>query len=286
MKKLYTVLFLLISLIPAAWAQHASCCTKPSEVSQTFAMLVSTDKKFVLDHANPLPYKHQSEVGQMITFKTPDGQAGNGYELKAIKKTNNYLFVYQEWWGLNDHIKKEAESYYNDLKQEVNVIAVDLYDGKVAANRENAMKYVQAVKPARLENIIKGAQTYAGPQAKIASVGWCFGGMWSLQSAIITGKQNVGCVMFYGMPEKDVNRLKTLNSDVLGFFATEKMISEEVVKQFDANMKQAGKKLTYKIYDAPHAFANPSNPDYNKQFATETHQQAVKYFMGKFKLKA
>lgn len=286
MKKLFTLIGLLAATIPAILAQHTSCCTKPSAVSQTFAMLVKSDKGFVSSHAAPLPYTHKSEVGKMITFKTPDGQTGNGYELKAAKKTNNYLFVYQEWWGLNDHIKKEAESYYNDLKQEVNVIAVDLYDGKVAATREEAMTYVQAVKPERLENIIKGVQTYAGPQAKIASIGWCFGGMWSLQSAIITGKQTVGCIMFYGMPEKDVNRLKTLNSDVLGFFATEKNISPEVVKQFDANMKQAGKKLTYKIYDAPHAFANPSNPQFNQEFAAETHQRAVKYLSEKFKGKA
>ncbi len=92
--------------------------------------------------------------------------------------------------------------------------------------------------------------------------------------------------MFYGMPEKDVNRLKMLNTDVLGFFATEKNISPEVVKQFEANMKQAGKKLTYKIYPAEHAFANPSNPKFNPEFAAETHQRAVDYFTRKFKIKS
>ena len=286
MKKLFTFCFLLFLGFNTAFAQHTGCCSKPSTVSQTFAMLVKTDKAFVAGHQSPLPYSHKSQVAKIITFKTPDGQTGRGYELRAAKKSNNYLFVYQEWWGLNDHIKKEAESYYNDLKQEVNVIAVDLYDGKVATNREEAMKYVQAVQPTRLENIIKGAQAYAGPQAKIASIGWCFGGMWSLQSAIITGKQAIGCVMFYGMPEKDINRLKHLNTDVLGFFATEKNISPEVVKQFDANMKQAGKKLTYKIYNAEHAFANPSNPQYHKEYAAETHQKAVSYLTEKFKLKS
>lgn len=285
MKKLYILLPVFFILVQVSFAQQMSCCTKPSTVSQTFAMLVKTDKAFVSSHESPLPYVHKTAAGRMITFKTPDGQTGNGYELKAAKKSDNYLFVYQEWWGLNDHIKKEAESYYNDLKQEVNVIAVDLYDGKVASNSQEAMQYVQAVKPERLENIIKGAQAYAGPQARIASIGWCFGGMWSLQSAIITGKQAVGCVLFYGMPEKDINRLKLLQTDVLGFFATEKNISPDVVKQFAANMKQAGKKLTYKIYDAEHAFANPSNPRYHKEYAAETHQWAVKYLGEKFKVK-
>ncbi len=94
MKKLFTILCLFIATIPAVLAQHASCCTKPSAVSQTFALLVKSDKNFVAKHENPLPYTHRSAVGKMITFKTPDGQTGNGYELKAAKKTNNYLFVY------------------------------------------------------------------------------------------------------------------------------------------------------------------------------------------------
>jgi len=46
-------------------------------------------------------------------------------------------FVFQEWWGLNDNIKREAETLYNDLGN-VNVIALDMYDGKVATAREDA----------------------------------------------------------------------------------------------------------------------------------------------------
>jgi len=42
-------------------------------------------------------------------------------------------------------------------------------------------------------------------------------------------------VLFNGMPEKDINQLKTLNSDVLGFFARERNISPEIIKQFDSN---------------------------------------------------
>jgi carboxymethylenebutenolidase len=249
-----------------------------------FAML-TTDKQFVSGHESPRPYVHVSAVGKMITFKTPDGTTGRGYELKPAKKSNKYLFVFQEWWGLNDHIKKEAESYFNDLG-EVNVIALDLYDGKVATSSEEAVKLVQAVKPERAEAIIKGAQEYAGKKAEIATIGWCFGGSWALQSAIITGKQTVGCVMFYGMPEKNVERLKTLNSDVLGFFAgQEKNINPEVVKEFEANMKAAGKKIRTRIYDAEHAFANPSNPNYHQKFAAETHRLAASYLRDRFDLK-
>jgi carboxymethylenebutenolidase len=80
---------------------------------------------------------------------------------------------------------------------EVNVLALDLYDGMVADNRDSAMKYIQAVNTVRLENIIKGAIAYAGEDARIFTIGWCFGGMWSLQASILAGKQGAGelCTM-------------------------------------------------------------------------------------------
>ncbi|MFZ4543550.1 MAG: dienelactone hydrolase family protein [Saprospiraceae bacterium] len=134
----------------------------------------------------------------------------------------------------------------------------------------------------RLENIIKGAVDFSGKKASIANVGWCFGGAWSLRSALLCGKQNVGTVMYYGMPVKDVEKLKELNSDVLGLFATEDYISKKVIEEFAANMKKADKVLNYRIFDAAHAFANPSNPKYDEANAKEAYQLAITYLKGKF----
>ena len=75
---------------------------------------------------------------------------------------------------------------------------------------------MQSVKSERAEAIIKGVLFHVGNKANIATIGWCFGGAWSLRSAILGGKQTVGSVMYYGMPVSDVNELKKLNSDVLG----------------------------------------------------------------------
>ena len=70
------------------------------------------------------------------------------------------------------------------------------------------------------------------------------------------------------------------------FFAgREKNINPAVVKQFEADMKAAGKKVKTKIYDAEHAFANPSNPNYHREYAAETHQLAVTYLKDCFDLK-
>lgn len=245
--------------------------------------VLAASKDFQNLHAAPKRIHFVSAAGEMIKFSTPDGKEAGGFFLKSKKKSDKWLLVYQEWWGLNDNIKQQAEQFYTDLK-DVNVLAVDMYDGQVATEPAKAGELMKNADQARLESIMKGALTYAGPSAKIASVGWCFGGMLSLKSAILEGKKAVGCVMYYGRPEQDVAKLKTLDTDVLGIFGTrDKGITPEMVSQFEANMKTAGEKLTVKNYDAEHGFANPSNPVYNKDAAEDAYKLALGYLKDKLK---
>lgn len=236
---------------------------------------------FAAFHPSPIQIKFDGQ-GEMINFPTADGNPAQGYLIKANANTAQWLFVYQEWWGLNDQIKQMAEKFYEDLGGKVNVIALDMYDGKVTSNPQEAGQFMQSAKEERLELIIEGARKLAGSDAKIANVGWCFGGAWSLKSALLIGEQNIGSVMYYGMPVRDVEKLKTLNSDVLGLFATEQYISKEIIEEFAINMDKAGKKLTYKIFPAVHGFANPSNPKYDPEATKEAYAMALGYLKGKF----
>lgn len=253
---------------------YVSCFT--SEIMDQFKAEAST-ASFAMMHDNPLAYTVADPLGKPVSFKAADGTTAMGYEIRSKKKSNKWLFVIQEWWGLNDYIKKESETFYNDLG-DVNVIALDLYDGKIAATADSAMKLIQSAKTERLESIIKGAIAYAGTDAKIYTVGWCFGGMWSLQSTLLAGKQAAGCVMYYGRPENNIEKLKTLNCDVIGFFGNkDRSPSPEVVNKFEADMQTAGKKLISHKYDAGHGFANPSNPVFNKEAAADAHAKAVAF---------
>jgi len=236
-------------------------------------------------HKNPLPYVYADQKGQMISFPTPDGKEGSAYFVKAKKKkSNKYLLVIQEWWGLNDYIKNESDWYWGELGKDANVIAVDMYDGKVAATADSASKLVRSVNNERLFNIIKGAIAYAGTAAEIYTVGWCFGGAWSLQASITAGAQGKGCIMFYGRPETNVERLKLLNADVIGFFGNkDKSPSPEMVDAFEKNMLAAGKNLETNRYDAGHGFANPSNPNFNKEATEDARKKAVAFLKKKMK---
>ncbi|WP_229728657.1 dienelactone hydrolase family protein [Hymenobacter glacieicola] len=286
MKKLWTLCAALLSVVSMASAQTLSCCAKPAaaqNATEVFAMLASNED-FSGGHDAPLPFTYQG-TGEMVEFKTTDGQSSKAFEIKSNVRSDKYLLVIHEWWGLNDHIKQEAARFAKELPG-VNVIALDLYDGQVATDADQAGKLMQGVKTERAQAIINGALLHAGPRAQVASIGWCFGGGWSIQTALLAGPKAKGCVAYYGMPEKDVAKLKTLNTDVLFVFAKQdKWINQEVVSQFEKDMAAAKKGLTVKAYDADHAFANPSNPKYSKTFAEDAHAASVAYLKKNLKLK-
>ncbi len=244
--------------------------------------LDAANPHFVKLHENPVYYKLENPMGKMITFKAEGGDA-QGYFIKAKKKTDKWLLVIQEFWGLNDYIKKESDVFYNELG-DVNVLALDMYDGKVSANRDTAAMYMRQSTSQRLENIIKGGIAYSGSQAKIYTVGWCFGGGWSLQSALLAGKQAAGCVMYYGRPETNIERLKGLNCDVIGFFGNKDQgIKPEAVNKFEEDMKTAGKQIAIYRYEAGHGFANPSNPSYDKAATEDAHVKAIAFLKERMK---
>lgn len=282
MRKVFALLTVLGMLIITARAQQKSCCS--ISICDKNAVLAMNDD-FAKGHLNPLPYKHEQGKGAMITFATPDGKTANAYYIKATKKSKKFVFVFHEWWGLNDYIKKESDHIYTDLG-EVNVLAIDLYDGQVGTVREEAQKLMSGMKAERTESIIKGAFAFAGKKAQVATLGWCSGGSWSLQAAMIGGRQVKACVMYYGMPEMDINKLKTLHTDVLGIFAEkDQHINVELVKSFEVKMKEAGKSIVVYNYVAEHAFANPSNPQYNQQATADAWIKASAYLRKNLRLK-
>jgi len=256
-----------------------NCCY---DTNKLFADM-GNSAEFRGEHEVPDEINFIPQQGHMINFKTPDGIDANAFLIEADQPTNNWLIVIHEWWGLNDHIKQESEKIWKDVRN-INIIALDMYDGNVADNREDAASFMQGLTKERAYSIINGVMNYIGKDAKLVTIGWCFGGGWSLQTAIEGGNRTIGCVMYYGMPEEDIARLKLLNSDVLGIFAAEETwISPEVVAKFEENMSKANKPLEVQSYKADHAFANPSSSRYKEKPAQDAYRVTLDYLNEKFK---
>ena len=288
MKKAIYVLFsvlLTASLISWNWTKTQHPTVEKAEVIECLNMetqqayqLEAGTPAFAAMHLSPMVVNPENLLGKMMSFDAADGKPANAYFIAAKKKSNKYLIVIQEWWGLNENIKMEADKYYTDLG-DVNVIAVDMYDGKLAATPDSAMKLMRGADMGRMTAIMQGAIKYAGSKASIYSVGWCFGGMWSLQTAILAGPQAKGSVMYYGRPETNMDKLKSIQCDIIGFFGNlDQSPSPTMVNDFEKNMKEAGKNLSVNRYQAGHGFANPSNPSYNAAAKEDSYAKAIAFF--------
>ena len=260
--------------------ENKACCSIDEFTKFT------SDKGFVNKHSNPLAFDFTPKYGEMSEVEVEGEKAVNVFMVKSKKPTGKYLFVFHEWWGLNDYVKQEAEKYYKDFDCKINVIAIDLYDGNVATTREEAQKYMQAVDNQRAMSVIEGVTNYSKEKAteetsqplQVATIGWCFGGAWSLQGSIIAKEYAKATVMYYGMPEEDIERIKMINSPVLGIYANkDKWITPEVMKEFEKAMKEAGKTIIIKGYEADHAFANPSAPAYTETAAKEARKETIQF---------
>ena len=270
-------LILFLAIFFFACGSETPDNSKSAEDMAQFA----NDKEFKEAHETPEKIDFKG-TGKMITFETADGKPGNGYAIIKDLSSKKALFVIHEWWGLNDHIKQEADRLFSELDN-VNVIALDLYDGKVTDKPDDAGKIMGSVKEERLNAIINGALAYVGKDAKVGTIGWCFGGGWSLKSSILAGEQGAGCVIYYGMPVLEPAKLAPIKADVLGLFAKKDgWITPEVVNKFEAAMKAIGKNVKTKQFDAEHAFANPSSPRYHEASAQEANADALAFLKERF----
>ncbi len=287
MRKLFVILTFAI-LATGAYAQE-SCCspsgkqdkatTSTKTSGDAVAMFASNadDPNFVAAHLAPKPVAPVNGRGAMIELTLADRSKASAFFVRANTKSNKWLIVFHEWWGLNDYIKNEAEKYAEAFPN-LNVLALDLYDGQVTANPDTAAILIKGVKTERSMKIIEAAKKHVGAAAEVATLGWCFGGGMSMQAAIIFGKQAKACVMYYGMPEMDAKKLKNLTAPLLGIFAEkDSWINRDVINGFDKVYRTFKRKYEIKWFDAVHAFANPSNPEHNSTMAAEAEELSMKF---------
>jgi len=181
------------------------------------------------------------------------------------------IVVIHEWWGLNANIEHWADRLASAGWA---AIAVDLYSGTVATTPDEAMKAMKAVDETKAAATISAALELAKTDPRIratkrAVIGWCFGGGWSMQTALAHPELD-GAIIYYGQLETDPAKLAAIKGKVLGVFANkDRGIPPAVVDRFEAALAQAKVPAEIHQYDAEHAFANPSNPRYDETSAAD-----------------
>jgi carboxymethylenebutenolidase len=239
------------------------------------------------EHKDDAPVKNAASAlnqsdevtGEQVTYATVNGTEVTGYLAKPQEGENHPgIIVIHEWWGLNDNIRmmtdKLAEEGYTAL-------AVDLYYGKVADSPDSAQVYAGSVNQQEAISNLTQAYNYLSEQGakKVGTIGWCFGGGWSLQTALAHPEKIDATVIYYGRLVTDAQELKKLEMPVLGIFGgKDQGIPPKTVKEFESTLNEVGVANTIHIYeDAGHAFANPSGTRYVREAAEDAWQKTVAF---------
>lgn len=246
-------------LVPLALVACSSSSSPPSSVpAQTGAV---DEAAFKAMHEPPTagPAKRNGETIELA--------GGKAYlSLPAGKGPFKAIVVIHEWWGLNANIEHWADRLAGTGWA---ALAVDLYGGVVATDRDTAMSTMKAVDDTKAKAVIAAAIEFLAKDPRVmapkrAVIGWCFGGGWSLQTALAHPELD-GAIIYYGQLETDAAKLAAIKARVLGIFGTKDSgIPPDKVNQFEAALKQAGVRAEIRQYEADHAFANPSNPKYDQ----------------------
>ena len=195
----------------------------------------------------------EASKGMMITESTSAGKGVSAYFAKADNAAAPVVILIHEWWGLNDNIKAMAE----DIRATgFHALAIDLFNGSVATDRDQARAQTRAVKSdeagATISHWVRWAK--AAGNGKTATLGWCFGGGWSLNAAL---KNDLNAaVIYYGRVAADTDELAKLQAPLLGHFGTlYKSINPEMVGAFQQRLRAVGKQdlLTTHWYTVGHA---------------------------------
>ncbi|HEX8829920.1 MAG TPA: dienelactone hydrolase family protein [Longimicrobium sp.] len=251
-------------------------------------------------HVNAMSHEHAAETpaanasaaaprvpvtGQEVSYGTVGGRETRGYMAFPTSAGANAalpgVLMIHEWWGLNENVRMMARRLAGEGYR---VLAVDMYGGQVATTPEQArqaMMQVMQNRPGGIENLRAAADFLRGRgAAKVGVIGWCFGGGWSLQTALQLGDKTDAAAVYYGQPVTDRAELQKLNDPLIGFFGTaDTGIPVATVRQMEQEMKSLGKNVEFHYYEgAAHAFANPSGQSYNEAAASDSWRRTVSFF--------
>ena len=196
------------------------------------------------------------------------------------------LILIHEFWGLNDNIRDFADRF---AAEGYAALAVDLYDGKVAATREEASAMAGEVRanmdPAfdNLRDAVAWLEEQNFIDGELAAVGWCFGGGWAYQMAANNLDVDAS-VIYYGQVDPD-HDFADMRAHILGHFGEEdRSITVDTVNEFRANLETAnGEHEVYLYPNAGHGFANEDNSDaYNEEPAELAWQRTIEFLRQRF----
>jgi carboxymethylenebutenolidase len=197
----------------------------------------------------------------MITFKRLDGKDCPAFYVEpAAREHAPAVVVIQEWWGLNDQIKGEAQRLAGAGYR---ALVPDLYRGKLGLDAKEAEHLMSTLDfgDAATQDIRGAVQYLKQTSSKVAVMGFCMGGALTVLSAVNVPEADA-FVTWYGYPPLDYVDATKIKVPLMGHWATDDAYFPiQQVGQLEEKLKKANVKHEFHRYKAKHAFANQAHKE-------------------------
>jgi carboxymethylenebutenolidase len=200
----------------------------------------------------------------MVQFPT-NGTTTDGYLAVPESGAGPGVIVFQEWWGLVDHIKDVCDRL---AASGFTALAPDMYHGDCTTDPDEAGRLMMALDVPKAAADAAGAIAYLQAHAacsgdRVGVMGFCLGGQLALYSACENSATTGACVNYYGVHPNIRPDVAALDCPVLGLFAErDGFVTGDVVESLAASLRDADKSFDFKTYpDVDHAFFNDTRPD-------------------------
>ena len=204
------------------------------------------------------------DTGQVSLYVAGDEQAPRG------------VLILHEWWGVKPHNETWAERLAKALDCQAAV--VDLYDGRVTDDVEQASAWMRDIDQAVAESKLRAALDWLSrPERRIGVYGCSFGGREAMAAALLAPVRVDATVVAYCRMETDVESLRRLEGPVLAIYAEQERGWPGKQRDFEAAMTAAGKQTESLSYDAAHGFSNPESPRYDEAADEDSWNQIVAF---------
>jgi carboxymethylenebutenolidase len=216
-------------------------------------------------------------MGGMVSFAS-NGATASGHLARPEGDAGPGVIVLQEFWGLNDQIKKVAERF---AREGFVALAPDVYRGRIPQSRDEAAKLLMALNIPQAEKDLRGAVDHLrGITGKaVGTVGFCMGGALSLFAACANGRNVAAAVVYYGGHPKVEYDFDGLHAPVLGHWAEHDDFANANIPRFASELGKRGKPYEFHTYPGTkHAFFNEERPEvYDPAAAEKSWERTIAF---------
>ncbi len=195
-------------------------------------------------------------MGSMVSFQRPDGQTLNGFlALPAHPDGAPGVVVIQEWWGINDQIRKVADRFAAAGYQ---ALVPDLYRGTSTLAAEEASHLMNGLNfgEAAAQDIRGAVQFLKTRAPKVGVTGFCMGGALTLLALTQVPEADAG-VAWYGCPPLEYIDASQIKVPLQAHWGTQdEFFKIDTIDRLEDKLRAANVPFDFHRYLAYHAFAN------------------------------